>query len=66
VRLILSVLNRYSTYLKPPGVFVVRIYGSPYQKIMDVIEDHFDVVDKRVYVDQVFVLTFRPSARGQS
>jgi len=66
VRLILSVLNRYSTYLKPSGVFVVRIYGSPYQKIMDIIEDHFDVVDKRVYVDQVFVLTFRPSARGQS
>ena len=59
---ILPMLNRYATYLKPSGVFVVRIYGLRYQKILQIIESHFDVVDKHVYADEVFVLTFRPKS----
>jgi len=61
-RLILSMLNRYSQYLKATGVFVARIYGRRYQRIVDVIEDNFEVVEKRVYCaddGDVFVLAFR-------
>lgn len=61
-RLILSMLKRYSQYLKVTGVFVARIYGRRYQKILDIIEHHFEVVEKRVYGvygDDVFVIAFR-------
>jgi len=62
-RTILPLLNRYTTYLKPSGVFVVRIYGLRYQTILDMIESHFDVLEKHVYADEVFVLAFRPLAQ---
>jgi hypothetical protein len=61
-RLILPMLNRYSQYLTATGVFVARIYGRRYQRIVDAIDDNFEVVEKRVYGadgGDVFVLAFR-------
>jgi SAM-dependent methyltransferase len=61
-RLILPMLKRYSQHLTPTGVFVARIYGRRYQRIVEVIENNFDVVEKRLYGvhgDDVFVLAFR-------
>jgi SAM-dependent methyltransferase len=60
-RLILSMLKRYAPYLTEKGVFVARIYGRRYQKIVDIIENHFNVVEQHVYGiagDEVFVIVF--------
>lgn len=63
-RSILSMLNRYSRYLKVGGVFIARIYGRKYQKILDIIDNNFQVVEKHVYGDEVFVLVFHAAARA--
>ena len=52
-------LNRYSRYLKVGGVFIARIYGRRYQTILDLIDNHFDVVERHVYRDEIFVIAFR-------
>jgi SAM-dependent methyltransferase len=61
---IVQVLNRYSSYLKEGGVFVVRMYNSSgkYKTIVDTIERHFCVLEKH-FLDQsrALVLTFRPT-----
>jgi len=60
---ILTMLNRYSSYLRENGVFVARVYGRRYQPIIDTIQSHFQVVEKQSYVlpgDEIFVLAFRP------
>jgi SAM-dependent methyltransferase len=58
-RSMLSMLNRYSRYLKADGVFIARIYGRRYQTILDLIDKHFDVVERHVYRDEIFVIVFR-------
>jgi SAM-dependent methyltransferase len=63
-RSILPMLNRYSRYLKVGGVFIARIYGRRYQKILDLIETHFEVVEKDVYLEDVFVIVFRAGEPG--
>ncbi len=63
-RQILSMLNRYATYLEAGGTFVARIYGHRYQPIIEVIEQNFEVLEKEVYADEVFVLTFQPTVAG--
>lgn len=41
-------LERYSRYLKPSGVFIVRMWdaGEKYKAILDPIESEFDVIEK--------------------
>jgi SAM-dependent methyltransferase len=60
-RQIRSMLSRYETYLEQGGAFVARIYGHRYQPIIEIIEQNFDVLEKEVYADEVFVLTFQPA-----
>jgi SAM-dependent methyltransferase len=64
-RLILPMLRRYSNYLKADGVFVARIYGRRYQAILDLIERNFDVLEKRLYDPEVFVIVFVPAGHAQ-
>jgi 2-polyprenyl-6-hydroxyphenyl methylase/3-demethylubiquinone-9 3-methyltransferase len=61
---ITGVLDRYSMYLKPGGVFIVRIHDGRgrYQTIINAIESNFDIVEKHVYDREVFVIAFRPLA----
>jgi SAM-dependent methyltransferase len=56
-----SMLNRYASYLNAGGVFVARIYGRRFQKIIDIIERNFEILDRGRFQDEVFVLTFRPT-----
>lgn len=60
--LILAMLNRYAKYLTPSGVFVARIYGRKYHKILDIIERNFEVMERHTHAKEIFVLTFRPAA----
>lgn len=57
---IASMLDRYSGYLNPSGVFIAWIRG-PKPAIHATIEKRFHVVEKHWYGDsQVSVLVFRP------
>jgi predicted TPR repeat methyltransferase len=61
-RKIAAMLTRYSRYLNEGGVFIVRMYdiSGKYRSIVDIIEDNFDVVEKRLFDDtQAFVIVFR-------
>ena len=53
-----TLLDRYSDYLKPAGVFIVRMWTGTdkYLPIVSIIEDHFLVVDKRVSEDPKAIL----------
>jgi SAM-dependent methyltransferase len=64
--LILGMLNRYAKYLTPSGVFIARIYGRKYHKIMDIIERNFEMVERHTYPKDIFVLTFRPAAAASN
>ncbi len=58
-----DILNRYSNYLKPAGVFIVRSWLTHHtsRTIIHKIEQQFDVIEKQLYHDsQIGVLTLRP------
>jgi SAM-dependent methyltransferase len=59
---ILPMLKRYSQFLKSDGVFVTKIYGRRYHKIMDLLERNCEILEKKVYAKEVFVYTFRVPA----
>jgi len=44
-----GMLDRYSTHLRPDGVFIVRLWeaGEKYKWIVDCIVDHFAVIEKQ-------------------
>jgi len=67
-------LERYSSYLKDGGVFIVRVFAASKETaenkhrptaMLRIIEDEFDVVDKRRYETsgRPTVLVFRPRQR---
>ena len=60
---ILQVLQRYSNYLSPNGVFIVRnwLLRKRQRMVLRNIEDNFEVVEKQLYHEsQLFVIAFRP------
>jgi SAM-dependent methyltransferase len=61
LRRMLPMLNRYSTYLKDRGVFIVRLWGSEKNaQIVAVIEKHFKIVEKYSQHDPTaLILVFR-------
>jgi SAM-dependent methyltransferase len=61
-----AMLERYSKYLTPDGVFVVRLWDGrdKHRNIVKLIESHFDVVEKYLAEEsKVVVLVFRHSER---
>ena len=54
-------LERYSKYLKPSGVFIVRMDGGNKRgSIVDIIESNFNLLEKRVHEQpDAVVLVFR-------
>ncbi len=70
-----NVLDHYSKYLKPDGVFIVRMEitqnGKPKSRLVAmfrIIEKEFDIVDKGECLvgRQGTVMVFRPAASGAS
>jgi len=64
-----AMLDRYSTYLKDRGVFVVRMWNGTdkYKPIAEMIESAFHVVERYQSEDpQAIVLVFRPRHRHGS
>jgi len=60
-----AMLNRYSSYLKKSGVFIVRLYGdgSEYKMILDTIENNFEVMEKHLSREpRALVIVFRQPA----
>jgi 2-polyprenyl-6-hydroxyphenyl methylase/3-demethylubiquinone-9 3-methyltransferase len=59
-----AMLERYSQYLTPNGVFIVRLFDvrGKHKAIVDAIEHHFDVLEGRLYFEQVYVIVFRARA----
>jgi SAM-dependent methyltransferase len=55
-----AMLDRYSTYLKDDGVFIVRMFGgtSKYKPIAEIIESGYQVVDRHES-EGAIVLVFR-------
>jgi SAM-dependent methyltransferase len=64
-----ATIGWYSTYLKPGGVFVVRMGTSNSNRpkaMIEIMETEFDVVEKREYVETgVTVLVFRPRRQSK-
>jgi len=66
-----EILDRFSKYLAPNGVFIVRMYIVEMGKtkyrpsaMMSIMEKEFDVVDKAHYEESgATVLVFRPKGR---
>jgi SAM-dependent methyltransferase len=55
-------LERYAEHLTIGGVFIARIYGRRFSRIMDAIESRFEVIERHTYPaggDEIFVLVFR-------
>lgn len=47
VRRIKAVLNRYSRYLRPNGIFLIRMCDrEKYKPILDIIDETYSVIDK--------------------
>jgi SAM-dependent methyltransferase len=64
-RQVAPMLGRYSKCLTKGGVFIARMFdvSGKRRRILDTIESHFDVVEKRVYEQtQVCIIVFRPFA----
>jgi SAM-dependent methyltransferase len=61
-----AVLERYSRYLTPSGVFVVRMYDTSgrYARIVTTIETSFDVLERDTS-DNALVIVFRPRRTGR-
>ena len=51
-----ALLNRYAAFLTPSGVFISRINGRPYLPKMEVIDRHFEVIERQVFDQEIFVL----------
>lgn len=69
-----STLDRYAKYLKPTGLFVVRMAtsdadGKPKSRpraMFDIIEKEFEIVENSHYEDSgAVVIVFRPSRAGR-
>ena len=61
-RRITGMLTRYAAYLRPGGVFIVRMANGAgkYQPIVNAIENGFEVVEKRTFSHpDAIVLVFR-------
>jgi SAM-dependent methyltransferase len=68
-RRITEMLDPYSRYLKPDGVFIVRTWTlkDRHRAIVQNLQGDFDVVEKHLYHElQMVVLAFRPPARGRA
>lgn len=60
---IVGMLDRYASYLRDTGVFVVRMASGSdkYSAIVNAIENHFDIIEKYVCDQpQAVVIVFRP------
>ena len=56
-----EMLSRYANHLTKDGVYIARLNG--YEKIADLIERSFDVLEKHRYHDsRISVIVFRPRA----
>jgi 2-polyprenyl-6-hydroxyphenyl methylase/3-demethylubiquinone-9 3-methyltransferase len=66
LRSIRNVLCRYSAWLSPGGVFVVRLYGRDrYRPIVDIIENEFQTVETALSEEShAVVLVFRQARAG--
>ena len=63
VRRVAAMLDRYATYLTPGGVFVVRFceVTGKLREILDIIEGHFQVVEKHLREQtRTCLIVFRP------
>lgn len=61
-----ALLDRYSHYLKADGVFIVRMWTGTdkYLPIVQIIENHFHVIDKMVSEEpKAILLVFQPRFR---
>lgn len=61
-----ALLDRYSNYLTPDGVFIVRMWTGTdkYLPIVQIIENHFQVVEKRVSEEpKAILIVFQPRFR---
>lgn len=61
-----ALLDRYSHYLKADGVFIVRMWTGTdkYLPIVQIVENHFHVVDKMVSEEpKAILLVFQPRFR---
>jgi 2-polyprenyl-3-methyl-5-hydroxy-6-metoxy-1,4-benzoquinol methylase len=66
---IIPLLKRYSQYIDNAGVFIVRIFDArgKLRRIVDLIESHFEVVDKNSPEDMnACIVVFRPPLRKAS
>jgi SAM-dependent methyltransferase len=60
-----SVLSRYSKFVRPGGVFIVRLFdlGGRRRDILTMIESKFDVVEQHTHAESgVSIIIFRPPA----
>lgn len=64
---VITLLTRYSEYLKDNGVFIAKIKG-PYNNIHSVLEREFSIVEKRYYSknNEVCVTVFVPKGHPRA
>jgi SAM-dependent methyltransferase len=59
---IAGMLERYSAFLSRDGVFIARMFDitGKHHAIIDVIQEHFEIVENHLHDSQVGIIVFKP------